>query len=645
MTEQVSTSRKTRMRNILILTGLSITLLFPGVGFGQRATQADITTVDTVADLANLNNVRDGSTLRTRGYNTVGDGGANDYYYDSDSSATIDAGFVLDGPGSVGRYLAVDKDKVTTSQFGMVGDGVTNETTLMKAFFDACIANGTEGRIKAGEYVITQGQLNFDTPFVDAAWPNIRTDGYEYVVFKAAAATDAAFITITNGTATSAAGKYWRGGSIGGITFDQNAQTKASAQHGISIRGMWGTEFGYMVGDGLGGSTIYLPETLYTGNNPDPYAITFCTFKGAEANLGDRYAFENQNWVGLNNCRIDYLRAITCDLGTFYGAGAANIIGTISTAACNGWVIDDGTATANTGGSPSRLTVIDGELDGPAGGFRLNKLTNSTFLNIRFVHRDEASAGPLNSGEGYWPNVAVDIGGGTSPAINNIKMNLIHRVEAGGLIGELGEFIDANSAGGNIVNVEIDNEVLDNAAFGLDQTDLITGFDNNVIARIRGQQGKIAFYNYPKMGGIFRANTGVNIGTAGYGSLTSKIIYATTVDDPYDAYDNVNGWWTVPQEGNYLVTARITTTPNSSTTLVRFGIASAISGVFSATEAHQRYDIPASSNQQTFEITAILPLQENDQIFPMCAQNGGTTTTEADISAAANLTWSIYKVD
>lgn len=92
----------------------------------------DALNVANVAALASITPAN-GSTVVTQGYYTVGDGGANVYKYDSGSAATIDGGFVIDGPGSVGRFLAVDQTVANVKQFGAAGDGVTDDTSSIQA--------------------------------------------------------------------------------------------------------------------------------------------------------------------------------------------------------------------------------------------------------------------------------------------------------------------------------------------------------------------------------------------------------------------------------------------------------------------------------------------------------------------------------
>lgn len=92
-------------------------------------------TVATVADLATAR-PGDGDVITTLGY-TVAGTGANTYRYDADSAATANGGTVIAGPGSVGRYIAIDQKTANADQFGAVGDGSTNDTTALQAWIDA----------------------------------------------------------------------------------------------------------------------------------------------------------------------------------------------------------------------------------------------------------------------------------------------------------------------------------------------------------------------------------------------------------------------------------------------------------------------------------------------------------------------------
>lgn len=96
--------------------------------------KADVTTVANVAALFARTDAMDNQLFQTLGYETEGIG-ANPYRYDASSTATIDGGFVLPGPGGTlsfsgttfngdegdgGRFIAVEQSECNTDQFGSV---------------------------------------------------------------------------------------------------------------------------------------------------------------------------------------------------------------------------------------------------------------------------------------------------------------------------------------------------------------------------------------------------------------------------------------------------------------------------------------------------------------------------------------------
>ena len=366
---------------------------------------------------------------------------------------------------SVRKHLSLE---LTTQDFAIDRLGITNTTLALKAFYDACIDNKVNGYILPGTYIITPGVLSFDNAWVDKILPYFRTDGPDAVIFKRADATDAPLLSFSNGVALSGAGKYWREGGHGGVKFDQNGKATASNQNGLSLRGMWGSRFGHMRGDDLGGSTVHMPQQLFAGNNPDPYANTFCEFENIEGNRNKVRAFDNQNFVGFNGCRVKNLRAISCENGAFYGFGAANEVGIASVGSCKGVAFDDGCFTSNLGGSPTRFVLGMAELDDVQYAFRLNKTVNSDLGIVRIIPRRNFSA--LNPGEGYWPRTGISLAGGTAPAVSSIKGDVIWRIEAGGVKAELGTFVAFHNVAST--DITLNHKVLDNAGFGIADSDL-----------------------------------------------------------------------------------------------------------------------------------------------------------------------------
>lgn len=383
-------------------------------------------------------------------------------------------GFKQPDTGSIASTVAIELQSRLNAKtdFGCVGDNVADDSAAMLAFFTACISSGKRGYIPPGNYSITLGTLAFDTPFVDATFPIIETAGEQAVIFTSRAGSpDAPFISLTNGTATSPAGRYWRGGYLGGIFFKNTIAAGPTNSHGLQLRGVYGTTFGWLRGDDLNGDTVNIPQSLYLGNNPDPYAISLCRFTGIEGNRNTGWVFNNQNYVGFNGCEIDYVRGINTVSGGFFGIGAGNRVGLMSLGECQGWAFDDGTNLNSTGGSPSRFLLQAAEIDGCQNGVRLNKGNNHILAQVRFVCRYQFSP---NTTPFYWPLTCIDICGGSSPNLFDVTMGVWYRVEAGGTKPTLGKFLDGHSSGA-MAGISINMKLDDNAGLGLVNTDLFTG--------------------------------------------------------------------------------------------------------------------------------------------------------------------------
>ena len=117
---------------------------------GTIRQSTDVITVNNVAELSlmgtsGIPKPLDGQRIRTLGYYTPGDGGANEYFYNAGSAAAIDGGFyVVAGPNGVGVIEAVDKIVAHSLQWGCRGDSTsllgtngTDDTARIQAMADS----------------------------------------------------------------------------------------------------------------------------------------------------------------------------------------------------------------------------------------------------------------------------------------------------------------------------------------------------------------------------------------------------------------------------------------------------------------------------------------------------------------------------
>jgi len=133
--------------SLFALAALALPLVV-GHSVAQRdiSDSAKLDIVNTVADLSTAR-VLDGGKVETLGYEAVGDGGGDVFYYDADSTATINGGFVMPGRGGslafdgygnftgtagTGRFIAVDQSVANLRKFGSSGNATTDDDAVFR---------------------------------------------------------------------------------------------------------------------------------------------------------------------------------------------------------------------------------------------------------------------------------------------------------------------------------------------------------------------------------------------------------------------------------------------------------------------------------------------------------------------------------
>lgn len=529
---------------------------------------------------------------------------------------------------------------VATIDGGCDNTGATNTTTALFNFITELISSGKPGYLPSGTYKITRNLLAFDNGHVDTLFPELVT-GPE-VIFQVDAAvpgTAGPLLSFTNGTASSGSGNYWRGGFLGAIQYRGSASTSLAyandAEHGLHIRGTQNVRFGLIYGNKLGGSALYMEEKLYAGFNPDPYHNGLNIFEGVLAEYCS-YAIENRNWVGLTHPIIGSVRAIGCRSGQWYGPGTSASVEAWSASACAGYMVDDGTAAASTGGGPSRLCIRNIELDGCQYGFYFNKIFQVEIGTCRVVYRfNNTTANPSD----YWPMTLVELAAGVAPQVQQVRGQFFHRLEAGGTLADFGPFFDGNNSN-NITDVVFENDLADNTGLGFTQDMLFANPPSSSgrwLIKFRGVPINDTIW---KVGCVVRAAAGATIGTT-YNTIAAKIVYGTELYDLGSYYDSANGWFVAPYNGIATFSGRITTTPNAAATQMQVGFATAVAGVFSATIINHKTSFTAGLGETTFEVSGRFVVVAGQQYFFVAAQNGGTSTTSAPVSTNADLVWSV----
>lgn len=533
--------------------------------------------------------------------------------------STMDSASVSYAPAGTGAVPTNVQTKlretVSVKDFGAVGDGTTNDSAALLAFYNYCISSGLSGHILAGTYKVTPGVLIFDNNFTDKTWPVITTDGPQAVVFNidTASTVDSAVLCWRNGTATGAAGKYWRGGYHGGLTIKDTRAGTYLNTHGIKITGTWGLEFGQVFADGLQGAVVHVPQNLYASTNPDPYASSLTKFDVIKAN-NCGYAIWNENWLGMDSWTVNAIYATNGKLGVVQGIGGGCSIGILAAGSCLGWVFDDGTQSASTGGTPFSNSVGAAEIDNCQNGIRLNKTYNNTFQKIRFIHRFQTSP---NATAKYWPLKAVDICAGSSPSVFNNEFQIRHRISAGGTTSDLGTFVGGNNST-NIANLVIDEDFTDEGSIGVTNAFLFSSFNRNSSAKISARS-KVIYNSMDLAISFARGSASSSIPNSGYGSVSSKIAFPTQVytsSSSATLYDTTTYIFTAPRAGLYSVNVSLPLAVAIGTR-VRIGL------MINTNVAITKIAYSVNAGTVSYDLTGSVFLNSGDTAYVTADQNTG----------------------
>lgn len=505
-------------------------------------------------------------------------------------------------------FNIISRDRIKLdSEFGTVDrTGATDVTAQVKSFINAMLNEPWRGGKSGGKYKVTLGQLAFDNNQVDTPFIDWDTGGFQNTILVAAANADAAFLSFTNGTAVSGAGRFWQGGRIGGIQFLKAAGSAAAFtnMHGLNLRGFFQTNFGLMATDAIGGDAGHAERKLFGGSNPDPYHIAFCYFEGFQT-LGGRFAFNNDNYVGFNGNWIDKLYSAGATGGGYKGYGAANTV-RVASLDCLGWAFSDN--TDGLGGGSRSFRLLDGELDAVEFGIDVDRLMDSQFA-CRLNHTFEA--GPALC----FPKTSLRLAAG-GIYVSNCDFHLIHRINPGCTKPTIGKFVDFSSAGGAIGNVYIKHRLDDNAGLGLTNADLVSGFNANSKARYT-DNNDLPIVDTIRSMVTARALTTFTVPNGGFGGGSNFIPYATEFLDPMIIFNPATGLMTFNSYGSFRIEVSHVLTFASAGIRVR--LAAYLNGV--SNKSVYRYS--QTTNAELYGMWVELDVQPGDTLQFNIDQNSG----------------------
>lgn len=551
-------------------------------------------------------------------------------------------GFLQAGTGAVARTAqAKMRDTCSAADFGAVGDGVANDTVALQNFFAACMA-GKRGYLGAGTFMVDEGQIVIQpTANVHTPGPYIETAGYLSTIIKGRGTSQAPMITVQNLPQTSPAGRFIKGGYLGAIGFDGTGQPSGwTTAHALSIRGIDGWSFGFLNGNSLRGDLLNIPRNLFAVTNPDPYHVAFCVFEGLQSNFGNGWVLNNDNFVGFTSNEIFNIVCYgsSTGKGAIRGCGAGNIYKKISVGTCYGWAIEiyDGSLA----GRMSRETFEIAELDDPEYGINVVNGDQAIFDQIRIVHR-------YHAGIGYWPREALRLANAASTAaLTNTTFDITHRIEAGGVLADLGTFINTQNSNA-ITGCEVIYKISDQASLGITNATLLLGSSINPLSDIRilsSIQGDrtVIYDSQAKPFAFVTLNAAATIPNAGFGGLANKI---NTTGEVYDRRNNFNtatSSYTAPVTGIYVFTVSISVSGVAAGNRFRFGLLD--EGTLQILKYFSQET--TSATKLVFTGSGMVSLNAGDVVSLNADNNSGVAVPINIVySAAAENSWSIQLIE
>ena len=565
----------------------------------------------------------------------------NSAVYGGGSTPGLNASNVAYQPAGTGAVTTTVQTKLreaynAVSDFGCDNTGATNTTTALLNFYNACINTGKPGHIPKGTYKITPGVLKFYSGGVDKNWPDISTDGH-YAVFFNVDGTgniNAPILEITTVTSNSAnqpsiLSKYWLGGSHGGVTFTDTTGQTADQRHGLALTGVWYTKFGVISGVGLRSSTVYQPQNMYGGTNPDPWSCSLLTFEAILGQNNVGRTVTSENGVGLDSWLIELVYCVDNAAGGWYGCGTGTVIEQIAGSGVDGgkgWFFDDGSSSGSPFGG-NRITINVVECDGWQMGFRINKITDFDFTQFRFNHRYSAATSQ------YWPRVCFQITAGTDPNVRSGTITAYNRIESGGTFAQLGNFLQCNNSS-NIYDLTINADYADNGGLGVTDAWLTQNSQMSTAMSIYlNKLTKPLFDSTVKcLSDALGSAAATLVPNTGWGTSSCKLSFGfgQVAASLSTQYNLTTSTYTAPYTGLYQVQVNVPLTCAVGTR-VRTGFYTTAQGVECA-----KWDYQVNAGVQTYSNTGQVYLNQGDTVFVVADQNTASATIAAAPQSNAN---------
>lgn len=517
--------------------------------------------------------------------------------------------------------------------FGATGDGATDDTNALKAFYDACILTGKVGYIGPGTYQVTAGILKFDNLQVQKSFPTILTAGAPFTKFRVISNAAASVIEFTNGAAAQGTTNFWEGGYHGGIEFVNTFNAFPTSLRGaISLSGVRGTRFGPMRGIGWSWGLLYIAADATAGSQVSK-AVTGCHFEGLHILQGltipSSHCILNSNFSALRSCVFEDIRAddIPTAAAVISGIGQSNVVRFLSVKNHAGFAIHggrDGSNSTQLGGGG--LVVQNALLDNVKRCFQFPGQRNITIQQCRIIFRRESG---LNTATTFWPDqIIASQDGAFSPILLDVELNASLEIPlttgtSGFSSALMGGMVGADRVTCRYTIEDVNNQTVTDAQ-------LSSGASAGTRVKRDGFFLKNAFPPavYWHAG---KQSAAVNVKNTGFLTSGNNLIFNSVIANTNNVYDSTTGRVTVPTTGTYALFAKVQQILTAGNRC-RSAFVNAALTVYLRTEQTQ----VTSAVTQSYTLHGLVNLTAGDTILLNMDQNSGADVAINTLGSVAS---------
>jgi hypothetical protein len=221
--------------------------------------------------------------------------------------------------------------------------------------------------------------------------------------------------------------------------------------------------------------------------------------------------------------------------------------------------------------------------------------------------------------------------------VNQNNIRIIDRIEAGGTKPDLGQFFDFGSAAGQLNDLYVRRQIIDNAGFSFGVTDYYTNFNTSSKIQYTDDLGLPVIDTLKKTAAIGRAPTTFAVPSGGWTTGANTVQYSTEITDPSGSYNPSTWTYTCRSPGVYRIAARIVLA-------VAVGTQVRMSVMVNGSVAIARFFYATTANAQCYDIDYEADLAAGATININADQNTGSAVNLSVMSSTSENTFFVTQV-